>query len=199
MGRVWRSIRGIREKNEGGSFRKLLGERIVKYEAVHSTVSRRNRVCSHRHLVRLAFAIPLYRNEALRSQLFLGRRGVVFGSRGTSQLVKTLIELKEGGRRIFQRLRGSCIACSWMFENSKISTIQSAYTSPTKQLSYIDFLCGCTLQDMVCPSSTLTQRTIYDYCVLAFSCPTTLTVACLLCYESLIAQGLPLRSCANSQ
>ena len=29
--------------------------------------------------------------------------------------------------------------------------------------TYIDFLCGCTLQLTVCPSSTLTQRTMYDY------------------------------------
>jgi hypothetical protein len=132
MGCVWRSIRGISEKDKGSGLRKLLGEGIVKYEAVHSTMSRRNWVCSHRHFVRLAFAVPLYRNEALRSQLFLGRRGVVFGSRGPSQLVETLVELKEGGRRIFKMLRGSCIARSWVLENAKISTIQSAYTPQTK-------------------------------------------------------------------
>lgn len=27
----------------------------------------------------------------------------------------------------------------------------------------MDFLCGWTLQEMVCPSSTLTQRTMYDW------------------------------------
>lgn len=26
----------------------------------------------------------------------------------------------------------------------------------------MDFLCGWMLQEMVCPSSTLTQRTMYD-------------------------------------
>jgi len=29
--------------------------------------------------------------------------------------------------------------------------------------TYMDFLCGCTLHEMVWPSSTLTHRTIYDW------------------------------------
>jgi hypothetical protein len=28
--------------------------------------------------------------------------------------------------------------------------------------TYMDFLCGCTLHEMVCPSSTFTHRTMYD-------------------------------------
>jgi hypothetical protein len=36
--------------------------------------------------------------------------------------------------------------------------------------TYIDFLCGWTLHDIVCPSSTLTQRTIYDCGALAGFC-----------------------------
>lgn len=33
--------------------------------------------------------------------------------------------------------------------------------------AYMDFLCGCTLHEIVCPSSTLTQRTMYDCGALA--------------------------------
>lgn len=62
--------------------------------------------------------------------------------------------------------------------------------------AYMDFLCGWTLHDNVCPSSTCTQRTIYDCQCLSASiwplcCPRHGTMSDILCYELLDARWRP--------
>jgi hypothetical protein len=122
MGRTWRCIGRVCEKDESSRFRNLLRKRVVKYEAVHSPLPFRNRKCPRRHLVCFVFAIPLYRNEAFGSQLFLGCRLVVLRCiRWASQLFEASIEMNKGVGSIIQMLWGWGIARSRMFEYSKVS------------------------------------------------------------------------------
>jgi hypothetical protein len=137
---LWRGIGRIFEKNESNRFRELLGKGIVEYEAVHSTLRFRNRIRSRRYLVGIVFSIPLYQDEAFRSQLILRRRGIVLCTRWSSYLVETGIEVNKGGGGIFQDLWSSGIARSGVFEYTKVSATKSAYISVRIQCPLHRFL-----------------------------------------------------------
>jgi hypothetical protein len=84
------------EEDECSGLGKLLGERVVEYQSVHSSLSRRYGVCAHRHLVRFAFAVPLYRNETLCFKLILRGGELVlvdFGVGASSELLETGLEM----------------------------------------------------------------------------------------------------------
>lgn len=53
-------------------------------------------------------------------------------------------------------------AASNVAEEGKCGVAPVAVPGCLKMPKLIDFLCGCTLHDIVCPAETLTQRTRYD-------------------------------------
>lgn len=52
-----------------------------------------------------------------------------------------------------------------MVEEVRLGWIPLAAPGCLKRPKLIDFLCGCMLQEIVCPAETFTQRTRYDCCL----------------------------------
>lgn len=48
-------------------------------------------------------------------------------------------------------------------EGGRCGAAPVAFPGCLKMPKLIDFLCGCTLQDIVCPDETFTHRTRYDW------------------------------------
>jgi hypothetical protein len=173
---LWRGIGRIFEKNESNGFRELLGKGIVEYEAVHSTLRFRNRIRSRRYLVGIVFPIPLYQDEAFRSQLILRRRGIFLCTRGSSYLVETGIEVNKGGGGIFQDLWSSGIARSGMLEYTKVSATKSAYISVRKQFPLHRFLVRLNVPGYCVPFVNLDPTNNVGLCCVSLHlCPACVT------------------------
>lgn len=168
---LWRGIGRIFEKNESNGFRELLGKGIVEYEAVHSTLRFRNRIRSRRYLVGIVFPIPLYQDEAFRSQLILRRRGIFLCTRGSSYLVETGIEVNKGGGGIFQDLWSS-----GMLEYTKVSAIRSAYVSVRELFSLHRLLVRLNVPGYCVPFINLNPaNNVGLSCVSLHLCPACVT------------------------
>lgn len=155
---------GIDKQHKGSRLARLFREGIVENKAKHATLARSHVVDAHGNLVGLAFTLPFQWYEALGGQLVLGGRGMI---------PSEWSRLRLGNRRVGCRIevgdgvRGEVRSTgAGVLDDTEVSVAcQEEPRTGGKPGPYThsDFLWGWRLQEMLQPSSTLTQRTIYDY------------------------------------
>lgn len=112
--------------------------------------------------------MPVDELEALFAQLFGGGAGVLFVKKARlgvgGAIGQAVVEIGLEGGEVGAAGAG-------VLDDAKVSAVRGARLAGTpeksrssaeaaEQQTYMDFLCGWTLQEMVWPSSTLTHRTI---------------------------------------
>lgn len=111
------------EDDKGCGFRGLLGECIVKDEAIHATVAGRDVLSAHGHLVRLALANPSDRYEALVGQKILRSRLSLGQSAGLA--LGNAMSPRSSGRFVAGRRDETGSAASWVLYYAKVAGVES--------------------------------------------------------------------------